>query len=483
VSLRLRLTLTYSALVALVMAVFAVVLYGTLRQNLEAEMDRRLQVRASQVQLTIFPGTTSLTAGDLAFSKLDLSPLADLDAPGIYVQVLAPDGTVVATSDSLDGARLPFESGDLQAALEGRRVLGDVRLGSERAVRVLSVPVFSQGRAVGVLQVGQSRVPLQETMDNLRNLLLSLGAGALAVSVLIGWVVAHRGLRTLGAISEQAAAIAAQRDFGRRLRRVRRRDEVGRLARTINVLLATVDETLRTHREFVADTSHELRNPLLAIRTNLDLLDRVADPAARAECLREARDQVERMSRLVSDLLVLARVEAGQLIEQRPVALDELLERVARETQLRANGRRVELDGVEPVEILGDEGRLAQVLTNLVDNALEHTPAGGRIGLGLDRRDGWARLTVVDTGEGIPQEHLPRVFDRFYRVDKARARASAGAGLGLAIVKHLAEAHGGRVTAESEAGRGSRFTVWLPVRPESTAPALLTPSRSSARPA
>jgi signal transduction histidine kinase len=481
-SLRLRLTLTYSALVALVMVVFGVVLYGTMRQNLEAEMDRRLQVRAGQVRLVIFPGASALTAEDLAAAQLDLSPLAGLDAPNIYVQVLDRSGRVVATSDNLRGATLPADPEDIAGALAGKQVLDDVSLGSDSAVRVLSVPVTNQGRILGVLQVGQGRRSLQETMDNLRNLLLSLGVGALALSGLVGWVVAHRGLHTLGAISEQAAAIATQRDFGRRLRRVRRQDEVGRLARTIDGLLATVDDTLRTHREFVADTSHELRNPLLALRTNLELLDRIEDPEGREECVREARQQVERMSRLVADLLVLARVEAGEVIEHRPVDLGALVERIAREAALRAADRRVVVERNDPVEIAGDEDRLAQVIGNLVDNALKYTPPGGRIALSLVREDGWAHLTVADTGAGIPPEHLPHIFERFYRVDKIGARAAGGAGLGLAIVKHLTEAHSGRVAAESEVGRGSRFTVRLPLRPEATS-ALLLPHRSDAAPA
>src|SRR5581483_7524196 len=154
-----------------------------------------------------------------------------------------------------------------------------------------------------------------------RILLFALGLGAVLIAGSVGWLVAHRGLRLLNAISKQATTIAAQRDFSRRLAVTGPTDEVVRLAQTIDHLLATVNDTLRAHRDFVADTSHELRNPLLALHTNLDLLDRVASPEAREECLIEAREQVERMSRLVSDLLLLAQVEAGQVIERKPVDL------------------------------------------------------------------------------------------------------------------------------------------------------------------
>jgi two-component system, OmpR family, sensor kinase len=469
VSLRLRLTLTYSVLVALILGIFGAVLYASLRQNLEAEMDRRLQIRASQVELTIWPGTRSLTPDDLTAAKLDLSPLADLDAPNIYVQVLDRGGQVIATSDSLRGAALPVDDDGFAAALAGRRALSDV-VENDRAIRILSVPITVGTNVVGVLEVGQSREPLQDTMRGLRDLLLLLGAGALLIAGLLGWLVAHRGLRALQTISAEAATIAARRDFGRRLHLDCRPDEIGQLARTIDTLLDTVEDTLRTHREFVADTSHELRNPLLAIRTNIELLDRLTDREERAECRREAREQIERMSRLVADLLLLARVEAGELVERRPIQLNALLQRVAGEAAERAIGPRVQLDAPEPIECLGDEGRLIQIVTNLVDNALRHTPPGGTIMLGAHQQDGWARLTVRDTGEGIGSEHLPHVFERFYRADKTRARATGGTGLGLAIVKHLTEAHGGRVTVESAPGQGSCFAVWLPLRRNTALP-------------
>jgi len=464
-SLRMRLTLTYSALVAIIIVVFSVVLHATMRQTLEAEMDRRLQVRASQVQLTIWPGTTSLTPEDLTAAKLNLAPLASLNAPNLYVQVVGRDGLVIARSDNLQGQALPSDSASLAGALAGNRMFNDVVIDEDTALRILSVPVAVDGGVVGVLQVGQSRQPLHETMAGLRTLLQALGALSLLIAGLAGWLVAHGGLRALNEMAARASRITARRDFRQRLDLGTREDEVGQLARTIDGLLATVDETLRTHREFVADTSHELRNPLLAVRTNVDLLDRVTDPEARQECLAETRQQIERMTRLVTDLLLLAQVEAALVIEQRPVPMQTLVERAVYEALQQADGQEIRIRHIEPIEVLGDEGRLRQVLSNLTGNALKHTPSGGSVELALDRHDGWARLTVADTGHGIPPQDLPHVFDRFYRADGRSSPTDGGSGLGLAIVKHLVEAHGGRVAAESELGRGSRFTIWLPLGP------------------
>jgi two-component system OmpR family sensor kinase len=463
-SLRMRLTLTYSALVALIIVVFSVVLHATMRQSLETEMDRRLQVRASQVQLTIWPGTTSLRSEDLTTASLNLAPLASLNAPNLYVQVVGRDGQVIARSDNLRGQELPPGEGGLADALAGSRTFSDVVIDEDTALRILSVPIAIEGGVVGVLQVGQSRQPLHETMAGLRTLLQVLGGLSLLIAGLAGWLVAHGGLRALNEMAARASRITARRDFRRRLDLGARADEVGQLSRTIDALLATVDETLRTHREFVADTSHELRNPLFAIRTNVDLLDRVTDPGEREECLAEARQQIDRMTRLVTDLLLLAQVESALVVEQRPVPMQTLVERAVYEALQQADGQEIRIRHLEPVEIMGDEGRLRQVLSNLTANALKHTPSGGCIELALDGLDGWARLTVADTGHGIPHEDLPHVFDRFYRAE-GRSASDGGSGLGLAIVKHLVEAHGGRVAAESELGRGSRFTVWLPLGP------------------
>jgi two-component system, OmpR family, sensor kinase len=459
-SLRLRLVLTCCALVVTIVSVFAAILYTTMRRNLQTEMDRRLRLRASQVELTIWPGATSLTAQDITSAKLDLSPLDELDAPGVYVQVVDRQGGVVARSSNLGKSTLPSPSDALTGALDRRRTLSTASVGSDRSVRILSQPIMNQGSVIGVLEVGQSRQPLQQTLDDLRVLLLLVGAGLLLVGAAVVWLVTLRGLRPLQAISRQARRISEEQSFAERIPLATRRDEIGQLARTINELLQTVDDLLRQHREFVADTSHELRNPLLALRTNLDILERIDDPEQRRECLEEAREQSERMTRLVSDVLLLARAESTQLIAADAVALGPLLENVAESARRRAGGRTIQLEQSDPVTVRGDAGRVRQVLTNLIKNAIEHTPPDGTITLGLRQTDGWACLAVRDDGEGIAASALPHIFERFYRADPRRRQ---GTGLGLAIVKHLVEAHGGRVSVESALGRGSCFTIWLPV--------------------
>ena len=460
---RLRLSLTCSLVVAVVVAVLGAVLYLTMQSTLRGEMDRRLQVRAGEVQYALWPGGDSTELGTTGTAKLDLSLLSGIDPPAaMYVQVLAPSGTVQATSDNLQGRTLPFRRGDFVAALAGRLAFSDLTLASGRTIRVLSVPLGPRGHVTGVLQVSQPRDVLEEAMAGLRRLLVIIGSGATVLAGIIGWIVSYRGLRPLSLISQQAADIAAKKDFSWRLPLGPRRDEIGELARAFDGLLATVDETLQAHRDFVADTSHELRNPLLAIHTNAALINRVSQ-RERDECVQEILEQVERMRRLVSDLLLLAQVERGLVLELRPVDVLEVVERAVHEVSHRARGHKIRVWHQEALTITADGDRLGQILANLLDNAVKHTPPEGTITVRTQRAAEGVQIEVEDTGEGIAPEHLPRIFERTFHVNPSCAPGpTASYGLGLAIVKYLTEGHGGRVTVQSELGQGTCFTVWLP---------------------
>jgi len=234
-------------------------------------------------------------------------------------------------------------------------------------------------------------------------------------------------------------------------------------------MLSRLETLFHTQRRFVADVSHELRTPLTTIQGNVQLLRRGAaeDPEARRETLADIESEVARMSRLVADLLLLARMDAGVELDLAPVELDTLVLDVYRTAQLLTNAVHVRLGHEDQAVIQGDADRLRQLLLNLVDNALKYTPPGGRVTLSLHKKEGWVQIVVADTGLGIPPEDLqpgpsgvPPIFERFYRADRARSRG--GTGLGLSIVHWIANAHGGRIEVESTVGHGSTFTVWLP---------------------
>lgn len=237
-----------------------------------------------------------------------------------------------------------------------------------------------------------------------------------------------------------------------------------RLRRTYAEMVARVDNVLKAQQQLLADTSHELRTPLTTVRGNLDLLERELPPAERSQVLTETREEVDRMARLVRDLLLLAESSSGELqLERVPLRLDLLTQEVVSRLP---GGERVTIDA-EPVMVHGDDERLRQLVGNLVQNALRHaSDRPGAVQVNVRRRPPHALLEVEDDGPGVPAEALQRVFDRFYRVDRGRSRARGGSGLGLAIVRHVAEEHGGRAWAENRAdGHGACFSVTLPAEP------------------
>jgi signal transduction histidine kinase len=294
---------------------------------------------------------------------------------------------------------------------------------------------------------------------------LVLGTTAvLASAAVTAWLAGTYALRPLSRIVATAAHIAEEGDFSQRLPVDPRDGEVARLTGTFNRLIQQVDEVLAAQRQFVADTSHELKTPLTTITGNLEVLEQAPSPEERAEILGETRQEVRRMTRLVRDLLLLAEVGEPDQRERNPVRLDLLTHDVVG----RVGGSRASRMQVvaEPVVVLGEEERLGQLLGNLLHNALHYaSEAAGAVRVSVEREPGQARLVVEDDGPGLPPDALERVFDRFYRVDRARSRVQGGSGLGLAIVRHIAEAQGGRVWAANRPGGGARFSVRLPTQP------------------
>jgi two-component system sensor histidine kinase BaeS len=290
-------------------------------------------------------------------------------------------------------------------------------------------------------------------------LLASLAAGSAAV--LAGWL-GGRVLRGMTSLVHTAAEMTENGDFSRRLEEDSRDPETAELTRTFNQLIGRVDRMLVMQRQLVADTSHELRTPITTIGGNLELLGQVMPESERSEVVMDTRQEVARLRRLVDDLLLLAEMGESVSPERVPVRLDRLAHMaVARLSATEA--RRVEVNG-EPAVVLGDEERLAQVVNNLLQNALRYaTPANGAVGLRVECSGADAVLVVEDDGPGVPPAALERVFDRFFRLDRARSRSHGGAGLGLAIVRHVVEAHGGQAWAENRPSSGARFCVRLPV--------------------
>ncbi len=289
-------------------------------------------------------------------------------------------------------------------------------------------------------------------------------AGAISAAIALGLArLMARGMTQ--PIRDMAAAAnrLSRGEYGERVP-VESRDEIGQLAETFNRMATELESLERLRRDLVANVSHELKTPIAALRAHLEnLLDGVEEP--RRETLQVMLEQSERLTRLVEELLDLSRLESGGVtLTMEPVALTPLVRQVGREIQI-ARGEGVVFRNEVPGDlppVRADRERLHQVLFNLLDNAFRFTPPGGSVTVSAARVNALCEVTVDDTGPGIPEEHLPFVFERFYRVDSARSRGDGGTGIGLTIVRSVVEAHGGHIWAERREEGGSRFRFELP---------------------
>jgi two-component system sensor histidine kinase MprB len=410
--------------------------------QLRSSLDRSLRTRAQDV------------------ARLAVSAPALLTAPGaldtptggrqLSVEVVDRHSRIVARSAALGGRLLP--GGELLPAALGAGSSGyrDGRLSGE-AIRVHAVPIADAGgpAAAGAVLVSSGTAEIDRTLDRLRGLIFLSALVAAALGALAAALLTRRGLRPLRRLSEASAAIARTGDPSRRLPLPPTRDELAELADTLNTMLAALERSRETERRFLADASHELRTPLTSLRGNLGYLARHGRDA---ETLADLEADASRLADLVDDLLALEREGAADRPDQE-IALGELACTVAaRENiQLVAPGPEQVAVGVR-----GDAGALERALLNLIDNARVHGPPGGQVTVELAVQDGRARLSVSDAGAGLGPEEGARAFDRFWR--GAAAAHRPGSGLGLALVRAVAERHGGEVTVH-----GSRFTIDLPV--------------------
>ncbi|OQY95986.1 MAG: hypothetical protein B6D41_05540, partial [Chloroflexi bacterium UTCFX4] len=350
-------------------------------------------------------------------------PNADVFATAdIFVQLSSLDGNMITRSENLGNQQLVISQAQLERAKNGETAPADFTVNGIR-LRAYVAPITTRsGQVVGFIQLAQSLRTVDSTLRGLATLIIISIVAGLATATIGGWFIAGNILEPIDRVTMTAQKITRARDLGRRIDVPNKIDEVGRLALTFNEMLARIEELFRAQQRFVADVSHELRSPLTAVRGNLDLLKRGAadDPLERAQMVDAMDSETARMSRMVSDLLLLARQDAGIPIAEQPIELDTLLLEVYRQAQFTARGVKIVLGAEDQASIMGDRDRLKQVLLNLVDNAVKYTPQGGEVTLGLTKDDAWVKISVHDTGIGIAPDHIPNLFDRFYRVDKAR---------------------------------------------------------------
>ncbi len=462
-SLRARIALLIGLLLLAVLAAFSAFLYLTLRLQMAQALDDSLRLSAGQIAATVEneSGYYRLGTDDGDARPLDretdlvrlLGPSGEvLDQRGLLVAPAQTDTSRFATSE---GAAMTYQMPESDQDADHQDAI---------AIRIFSLAVIHDGQIVAYVQVGRSLESMQETLAQLLWLLLLAGPVLVGVAMAGGYWLAGRTLAPIERIRAQAASVSAE-ELGRRLGLDLPDDEVGRLARTFDAMLERLDASFRRQRRFTSDASHELRTPLAVIRGEIDVtLERPRAPAVYVEALESIGGEAERMTRLVSDLLLLARSDNAQLpLAWEALDLAELLSVLIDQMKPQAEAAGVELYATfsAPLPSDGDRDRLLQLFINLLDNAFTYAP-GSRVQVEGKAVVGGVEIVVSDSGPGIGIEHLPHIFERFYRVDAARSRANGGSGLGLSIAQEIARAHGGEIRAQSEIECGATFTVWLP---------------------
>jgi heavy metal sensor kinase len=468
-SIGLRLTLWYLAIFAFGQFAFGTGMWLVLRHHLVSMVDENL--RDQTEDLRSFLLLQKKNANVPKFQEEVTETYAQEHA-GEYLAIYTSAGDPVYISDFLKqnafAAPAVSGTGSPKAVPFENRVIG------KKQLRFFRSSVNTHGLTF-VIAMGASTKEVWETLRAFRNYLLLLAPLVLLTSAVGGYWVSHRALAPVDALTRTARSISGQ-DLSSRLEKLDTGDELQRLSDTLNEMLDRIEKVFLRITQFTADASHELRTPISLMRTEAEVaLRRERDADAYREALRHILNETEKLSVLVEDLLALARADSGrEFFKLQPVELGELLRDCVQAWKPAAAraGHALNLECREAgrVWVMADESALRRVVTILLDNAVKYTPAPGYIDVVVEERDGCAVVSVNDTGIGIQAAEQPKIFERFYRVDRARGRAVSGAGLGLAIARWIMERHGGAITVESAADKGSRFSVQMPAVSEAAIP-------------
>ncbi len=457
-ALRARLAVLYTTIVGGILLLLGVAVYGAVSVTLTTQVDEQLR-RTYQVFATNLYLDTS---GELSLRESLRMELV----PGILFQLWSRDRRLLYTNlpqlaQPLDGTGINASKPIwLDSSL--RTQSGDIHL------RVYSIPLVAGevDRPIGVLQIATSMAVVDATLTALVRVLLVGVIVSMSVAGLAGWMSTRQALAPLGDVTRVALQITRADDLSRRIPYSGPEDdEVGQLIKAFNQTLSRLEGLFNTQRRFLADVGHELRTPLTVIKGNVDLMRRMN--SLDIESLESIENEVDRLTRMVGDLLLLAQAESGKLpLNMTLVELDTIVLEVMHQMKVLSRDRQqLKLGEIDQVLVCGDKDRIKQVLVNLIGNAIKYTPPGGTIVVGLGKDEKRARITVTDDGPGIPLEDQAHIFERFYRGEKSRTREKEGKGygLGLSIAYWIVRNHDGIIEVQSSPGKGTTFCVWLPL--------------------
>lgn len=475
-NIRWRLTLWYTLILFLILIFFSILVYLGLSYSLFVVIDDHLQREAAQV------------IGELEFEREDGEEAEEHEEEGdhragLELAYIPEEGVLWRILD--DQGRPLIDPGYFTNAsfypavhYEDRVSFTNLLLADGTPVRVYTAPFVIEQQGRGIVQIGESYRHIQEVQGQLIFLLALSIPFVVLITSAGGWFLASNALAPIDRMTRAANQISAA-DLSQRLNFNLPDDEVGRLAATFDQMLDRLEDGFERQKQFIADASHELRTPLTILKGDVEVaLNRPRTAEAYRETLEMVNQTTDRLVDLVEELFLLARADNRQIsLALEPVNMAELLE--AELNRLKPYALRKEislqLDLSEPLLVKADPAKLARLFLNLIENGIKYSQAGATVTVSGARQGNQISICVADTGPGIPAEHLPHLFDRFYRVDQARTRnlsgatesnSNSGAGLGLSIAQWLAQLHGGRIEVASSVGRGTVFTVWLPLKPD-----------------
>ncbi|MBN1253862.1 MAG: HAMP domain-containing protein [Deltaproteobacteria bacterium] len=441
-------------------------MYIRIRHHLIKEIDRFLKD-----ELREFSFKVSETSRDFKWVIKEYEEdIVEREYYPIYFRVLNTDGTVVATSKNFAEIIYPIDQEKLRNIGGGTRYIETVKVpGRKTPFRILSSRLTVAEKFDCVVQIGTRMESIRKSLGNFSENILTAIPIALVLGTIGGWLLARRSLAPIAYITEATKKITAT-NLGERLRSRQSDDELDHLIATINAMIARLEESFKRMNQLTADVSHELRTPISAMRGEAELL--LSKPRPTGEYRRALATYIEQLdflTRLIDDLILLSKFDSNEArLTMIPIKLDKLLINLGEFFRALAEHKGIKLTAgkMKHATVVGDQTRLQQLFTNLIDNAIKFTPSGGRIDIALQKERDVAKVSIKDTGIGIPSAESEHIFERFYQVDKSRDKERGGVGLGLSICQWIATAHHGNIEVKSEVGKGSRFAVSLPLMTE-----------------
>ena len=468
-SIRSKLTAWYVLLLGIVLVLFSILLFFFLSKRLNESVDNSLTLSAR-----IVARSTQINNSRTPFPGLDLffDQFMGFGRDKSY-KIYDGSGNIGSLSKNFDGSQFPLSEIAYSAALKGGTSYETFIIADNHPIRVITMPVIKGGKLANLVQVGTSKKVVVDTLKNLKIILWTAVPAVLLLTALIGRFIARRALKPVAKITQTAKDIQSGANLSQRIPVPEAKDEIGELALTFNSMMDRLESSFSQMRQFSSDASHELRTPLTVLKGQSELtLGKERKPKEYQEVISSNLEEIQYMSKVLEDLFMLSKSDENQIaLDCESVDLKSLIEEICRHAEIIASEKNIKIiiAYLERIQVYGDPVRLRQMIWNVIVNGIKYTQPDGEVKISLQEKKDIALIIIQDNGIGISNSDLPLIFNRFYRVDKARSRGEGGTGLGLSICKFIVGAHKGSIDIESTLGEGTKFKIKLPKEKFSTA--------------